>query len=695
MTDASVLAGNAFTQANTLFKSLQAVPVNPQFNWLVGQFGDEEFMWALNSVTVYDMDAASFLGSADLPQYTQSTQTFVGVSNKSQCARVITTRLREEQGGVGLAEQMNARNLRYRTTLLSLRTQCGDIISLDHPRLPNGRVKGRVSGWTLNPDFSIDISTTCVTDDMYDLDSELGPKPADIPALPVPPEKLMTNTGMTWMPNHVAPFPGDPLYDPNERTFDCWQDYNITREGVWSPAIWVGGEMCINDCYPAQPRITDIQMVAGGNITGPCVVYVAVTLYDSTGQPSTPSNLSAIYVPAGVSNQAVTLSFGLPPDGTWDGWALYSGVDRRTMAKQLQTTGALPLSFTFLGPIEKMTEELPDADARRVRVKAKHVWHSGIAGLLITGVPAPDKIQCNDFIGADAPWIGRIVSALADASDGSAPLWNFTVTDFDAATGTLTVSPDCVRSDPADSVEEGDVLVVRSIATSSGADWVEDTLWDNPVAREQFNSPGLKPGDEPGRIYRILRGTGMGQTRNITSNTNIRIFVDKPWTVAPDATSIGIVEARDWNYVAETSDTDVPRAGNPFELRVRMDNLADMVALVGGFIEDKNGDESDEDVAPYREIYIFGQPPGVRAIGPDPGPWESLPTDQTLRADTSANDVVVDLIPIAQYQGRTLYISNDNGPNNVIVNCYGDELLFDGNASITIGPLQTVRVTAG
>ena len=698
-TDSSVRAGNAFTRANILYQSLQATPVSPQFNWLVGQFGDEEFNWAMNTVTVYDMDHASFIGSSDSPQYLPSSMSFVGISNKSQCGRVITTRLREEVGGVGPDEQRDARNLRFRTTLLSLQTLCGDIVSLDHTRLPNGRTEGRATAWTLNPDFSIDIATTCTTDDMYDLDSELGPKPADIPSLPVPPEQLLMATGLAWMPDHVAPFPGDPLYpDPNERTFDLWQDYNITREGIWSPAIWIGGEMVINDYYPAQPRITDMQMQAGGQISGPQVIYASVTVRDSTGQPSAPSNLYALWIPAGTNNQAFTISLAPAPDGDWAGWDLYVGTDRRRMAKQLETDGDLPASFTFLGPISQMTQELPEAKARKVRAKVKHVWHSGIAGVAVTGVTAPNIIQSNDFIGADPSpetWVGRALSALADQSDGSAPLWNFTVTAFNATTGELAVSPDCVRADPADSVQEGDVLIVRSIATSSGTDWVEDTMWDNPIAREQFNSPGLRPDEEKGRIYRILRGMGAGQARNIIGNSSIRIQVDTPWDTQPDATSIGIVEAADWNYEADTSATDVPRSGNPFEMRIRVDNLADLVALVGGFLEDENGNLTDESVAVFREIFIYGQPPNVREVGPDPGPWQTLPTDQTLRANTTENDVTIQLIPIAQYAGRTIYISNDDGPNNAIVNCAPGEFLFDGNNSVTLAPQETVRATAG
>jgi hypothetical protein len=540
---------------------------------------------------------------------------------------------------------------------------------------------------------------------MYDL--AFGPKPADVAAKPVPPELLQSISGLAWMPNHVAPFPGDPLYpDPRERTFDLWQDYNIQRDGVWSPAIWVGGEEVINHfAAPVQPRITGVARSAGGHISGPVTVYVAVTQFDLTNAPSAPSNLYAIWIPEGVTDQKLTISMLPAPSGTWAGWDLYIGTDRRRIALQAQTLGAPPVSYEYTGFLAPMTQQLPDAAAERVRIAAKHVWHSGVAGVLVTGVTAPNKIQADNFIGATDNWVGppkRYLSALADLSDGSAPLWNFEITAFDPATGTFTVTPDCVRADQADSVEKGDVLIVRSIGAIAGTDWVEDPLWNNSVGRLQFpDTEGLRPDEEIGRLYRILRGKGAGQVRAITANTNIRVTVEPPWETQPDATSIGIIEAHDWDYAGVTSELLVPRPKQAFELRVRVDNLATLVALVGGFLVDRAGRISHEEFAVYREIFIYGQPPTVREVGPprfDPDtgqPWEVFATDHTVRADTTDNDVEVQLMPLAVYQGRTLYFSNDNGPNNLIVHCATDELLFDGNAAVTVAPQETIRVTAG
>jgi hypothetical protein len=304
-----------FTQDSILFKSLQAVPLQPQFNWLIGQFGDEEFDWALNSVTLYDIDAAGLAGDGNSPQYLTNTMSFVGVSNKSQAARIITTRLREEVGGVGPAEQRAARNFSFRTTLLALQIMAGDIIAMNSPRLPNGYCEGRVQSWTLNPDFSIDIKAAATTDSMYALD--VGPKPDDGPAAPIIPERLPSINGLTWMPNEVGPVANDPLYpDMLERTFDLWQDYKIARDGTWEAAIWVAGEMCINQFAPGQqPRILGAVLAPGGSLNGPMTVYIAITQRtDTTLLPLTPSNLAGLWIPPGVTNQKVTLTVSNSPD---------------------------------------------------------------------------------------------------------------------------------------------------------------------------------------------------------------------------------------------------------------------------------------------------------------------------------------------------------------------------------------------
>jgi hypothetical protein len=186
-------AAEAFTEGNILFRSLQLAPLKPGFNHLTANFADEDFEFVANSISLYDIDHASLLGGAGGPLFLKSTVNLSGAASKSQAARIITVRLREELGGITPAEWKAARQIAFRTTVLALNTEPSMVCSLTHPDMPGGSGEFRVTSWRLNRDFSIDIQGRTVTDSMYDLVS--GPKPADV--VPEPPaQEVLIDTGV-------------------------------------------------------------------------------------------------------------------------------------------------------------------------------------------------------------------------------------------------------------------------------------------------------------------------------------------------------------------------------------------------------------------------------------------------------------------------------------------------------------------
>jgi hypothetical protein len=175
-----------FTIGNILFQSLQLSTARPAFNHLSANFADEEFDFVANSVSVYDIDHAKLVGGATSPLYLKSNVNLSGTSSKSQAARLISVRLREELGGITPEEWRKARHVAFRTTVLALNVEPGMVCSMTHPDMPDGHGEFRVTGWRLNKDYSIDIEGRTTTDSMYDL--AIGPKPADVIADPVPEE---------------------------------------------------------------------------------------------------------------------------------------------------------------------------------------------------------------------------------------------------------------------------------------------------------------------------------------------------------------------------------------------------------------------------------------------------------------------------------------------------------------------------
>ena len=181
----------AFTIGNILFQSLQLAPIKPSFNHLTANFADQDYKFVNNSVTVYDIDYATQIGSGAGPLFLKSNVNLSGTFTKSQAARIISTRLREELGGINAAEWKAARQLSFRTTVLALNTEPGMVCSMAHADMPNGSGEFRVASWKLNKDYSIDIQGRTTTDSMYDLVD--GPRPADVTSAPIPDERQWDN----------------------------------------------------------------------------------------------------------------------------------------------------------------------------------------------------------------------------------------------------------------------------------------------------------------------------------------------------------------------------------------------------------------------------------------------------------------------------------------------------------------------
>ena len=177
----------AYTIGNMVLGSLKYGYNKPAFNHLTANFADSEFEFSNNSVTLYDIDHAKEIGGISSPLFLKSTMNLAGTFTKSQAARLLIARLREELGGVTATERKNARRVNFRTTILGLASEVGQVDSITHTLLPAGLIEFRVANWKLNKDYSIDISGRSTTDSMYDM--TMGYKPADIVASPVPIEQ--------------------------------------------------------------------------------------------------------------------------------------------------------------------------------------------------------------------------------------------------------------------------------------------------------------------------------------------------------------------------------------------------------------------------------------------------------------------------------------------------------------------------
>jgi hypothetical protein len=599
----------AFTVGNILFNSLALRNAKPSFNHLTAIFGSEEMKYSQDSLTLYDADHAQLVGGPTAPVYLKSQVNLCGTANRSQAARIITARLREELGGATASEWKNARQVSFKTTILALNVDPGMVCSLTHTDMPGGIGKFRVTSWRLNQDYSIDLQGITTTASMYDMTT--GLKPADMPAAPVPTERVNQVRGFTWNPFAVQPPASDPMYGGGDWTFHLAQSYEQAADGTSLAVLRLKGVAPVNAFVPDSlpPEIRGYGTAStGGSIAGGRTYYIAICGRTADDKLSPPSNILRVAMPVGTDTNTITLNQIVWPAGDWPQLVAFASDSPTMMCVQDEATASKPASIVLTDLANRSTWGIPNVFFRRLRLKAKRMIHSGVIGTDVTAV-SEDFITCAACADATDDWTGRIISVLGDQSDGSAPLWNFRVSSYDKTTGKFTVdrTPIPGGGTGADDVQVGDVLVIRSQATAYSATTIGDSGYINKVSK-YANPPsgGLIAGADVGNIVRIIAGTGRGQARRIVSNDATTLTVDVPWSVSPDATSIFVVEAPSWTYVSESSDI---QNANPFslvDLTLPIENAERQVMGVLATTVDSDGNESPEDEAPIREIFVFG-----------------------------------------------------------------------------------------
>jgi hypothetical protein len=132
---------DAFTLGNILFQSLRLEPLDASFEHLIIDFADQAYQYQANTAEYQDKSHAAYFGRAGAPL--TARQHLVGCATISQALRLAATRTREEIGGVNPAEWRNARAATWKTTLLGLNNEVGQVVSMTHLDVPG--MKGTCS----------------------------------------------------------------------------------------------------------------------------------------------------------------------------------------------------------------------------------------------------------------------------------------------------------------------------------------------------------------------------------------------------------------------------------------------------------------------------------------------------------------------------------------------------------------------
>lgn len=693
---------SAYTDGNTLFRSLSPSAMGPKFTKLIATFADREGAWAANTASYQDDDYATELGGGLRPNHTISNINLPGTADIDQATRWVITRGREEMGGINQTERTAARKVTIKTTVLGFDTAPGMVISVADIDIPTGSGNFRVERWRLNPDWTIDITARSVTASMYALDT--GPKIAGVKASPIPPVARPEPSQQRLCPFYETALSGDPYYGVNDQTFRVGQPTQ-PPDGNGNPVAIVScvTYLPINDFYqailrrPLGPTGTTRNLTAGitapgaaapiisgistsptgGLLAGDTTYFFAVCAYtttsDTTKQFSPHSNIISIYVPAGTFTNSITLTgISWPAVGStaWAGYAIFGCKnDIRMMCGQGDiNTGSLPSSITFgtaIG-ISISTYNMPSSVNNTVRAKVKQCVHDGVAGGGVTAV-ATNQITVSDFAGFGDNWAGRVVSIIGRLGDYIPGVLDFTCTSWNDTTGTFTVTPDPVSS----GVLAGDAITIGFAPNIISATTIGDSLLVNGMG------PGLTVNGEINlQIYLDNADGNPLQIRNVVSNTATTYTIDQPWDVLPTSSSRFYVAVQGWQYP-----TDTPPYSNKTKLTAAVINISipnpiAQTLLVILVIVDSSGLESLENESPIRVLYQFGVPLNEVVVTAN---YQVLPTDQFVFVDATSGNLVITLPDLGSIRsGEIKVIKADVTTNTVTIQPLMGQVLAGG-----------------
>jgi hypothetical protein len=439
-----------------------------------------------------------------------------------------------------------------------------------------------------------------------------------------------------WAPYQVQASSGDALF-PSEWTFDSDQEYTTLADGSALASLIVTGKLPVNEFSAAgagAPGIGTItQNTTGGSLPASVTLWVAICAIDSNGLPSVPSNTIIIGTSASGTDTFDLQSIIWPPVAGLVSYVLFVGTQPDLICAQ--ATGTLtagtgntytPSSITFGGPVVRSTWALPSPYVAKVRIKAKLLLHSGVAGVAVTTV-STNTLVCSELVDTSStPFspVGRILSVIG-RPNGSTPFASFNITAFVPTTGTMTLD-----RDPTGIVNVGDAVVIRNKSSLSSTPASVTQVTDAGYQNVANSYGGLAVNAEIGNLIRVIAGTGRGQPPStITANTSAQLTFQPPLLM--DDTSVWIVEAPAWAFQADSTSIDNANPLTPVSLSVPTANFIEQPMLIAGFTVDVNGIESPDGDQPFREDWIYGEVgapsgemkisiPGTLAIGSNLGP---------------------------------------------------------------------------
>lgn len=645
----SAVPTDSFTIGSMLYQSLSITPVSAQFEYMRVNFANVELQFQDDFAEYSDKDHAAYYGRAGVPLATNMRSP--GCSTLSQGLRIAVSRTREEVGGIyrdDLAQSGNPyiewdnnKRVAFKSTLLALTTEIGQVVSITHPDLPtypgahpdsragsNGPFQAntwpfRIERWMLHSDWSVSIQARSCVDSMYD--TEVGPQPQGVGPRPLPVMFYPEPLGQ-WAPYQVQAAAADALY-PGEWTFDLQQTFTPGGDGMLLTSAVVAGVLPVNqflpNCGPPEVKKGDVAWATtGGAIPGGTTLYVqicaavvnTVPAVPVVTQYSPPSEVLILQVPTGTDTNALTINgVKWPPVTGLNGWVLFANTIEDLICGQGDAGLGQPASITFNGPIARQTYAVPDYDVDRLRLRAQVLIHGGVLGGGVdsmTSSPATIVSAATADPSRKDNWTNRVLAMIGrQQGTGKAPFAHFHITHFDAPTGTYTLDRDPIAA----GVLPGDIFAVCFRGADNSAN--PNVVGDPGLSNNSNGHQGETPNDPNriGRMVRVIKGMSRGKSAKIVSNTATAYTLDRPLPI--DATSIWIVCDPGWTYSKDVV-IDNADPGQTTLSAIEINNYKGLALLVEGVTIDSEGVIVDDSNACARMLFIPGVQGTTSVVAP-------------------------------------------------------------------------------
>lgn len=287
---------------------------------------------------------------------------------------------------------------------------------------------------------------------------------------------------------------------------------------------------------------------------------------------------------------------------------------------------------------------LPDTTLNSYTINTKFIIHGGVWGARVTSSSGSSVTIAGATWGTDI-WAGYVLSRYKNAGPGQQSPLNLSVVSNTADTLILSYGT-------GTPIVAGDVVVMRAAASHVSANTIGDDNFIN------WMYPSGASDNEAGYQIRIIAGTGAGQQpKSILSNTPTIFTINNNWDIAPDATSIWIVEEANWRDTLVGSLLSIRSPASSAIGTVNLTKYSNQSVLVSVLSVDSKGGSWPDWYSPIREVFID-------ASSPFPGYYTLVPFLSGIAQIDFANGLVQRLV----LANTTLNGGISSGDTSLVVN---------------------------